>query len=89
MICFHRYLNKNDIASGQNKGGVSMEQKAEMAFKLMDRSVILTEMQQFRSNLTVLFRNNDGYITKQEMLNTTKKLSEKQVSFSPIFIDHF
>ena len=24
-------------------------------------------------------RNNDGYITKQEMLNTTKKLTQKQV----------
>ena len=25
------------------------------------------------------FRNNDGFITKQEMLNATKKLTEKQV----------
>jgi hypothetical protein len=28
----------------------------------------------------VWFRNNDGYITKQEMMQTIKKLSEKQVS---------
>ena len=36
------------------------QQKAEMAFRIMDR-------------------NNDGYITQQEMLNTTKKLTQKQV----------
>lgn len=27
----------------------------------------------------IMDRNNDGYITKQEMLNTTKKLTQKQV----------
>ena len=29
--------------------------------------------------LTLSFRNNDGFITKQEMLNTTSKLTAKQV----------
>merc|ERR1719310_1310367 len=43
------YVTKSDISGGTAKTGASMEQKAEMAFKLMDR-------------------NNDGYITKQEML---------------------
>ena len=28
----------------------------------------------------IMDRNNDGYITKQEMLNTTKKLTQRQVS---------
>ena len=28
----------------------------------------------------LFFRNNDGFITKQEMLNATKKLTEKQVA---------
>merc|ERR1711953_914088 len=27
----------------------------------------------------IMDRNNDGYITKQEMLNTTKKLTQKQI----------
>jgi len=58
-----KYITRSEIAVGHGGkvGGTSMEQKAEMAFKLMDR-------------------NNDGYITKQEMLSTTKKLTEKQVS---------
>jgi len=55
------YITKSEIAVGQGKTGTNMEQKADMAFKLMDR-------------------NNDGYVTKQEMLNTTKKLNQKQVS---------
>jgi len=55
------YITKSEIAVGQGKTGTNMEQKAEMAFKLMDR-------------------NNDGYVTKQEMLNTTKKLNQKQVA---------
>ena len=28
----------------------------------------------------VYFRNNDGYVTKSEMLNTTSKLTEEQVT---------
>merc|ERR1712179_184732 len=55
------YITKSEIAVGQGKAGTNMVQKAEMAFKLMDR-------------------NNDGFITKQEMLSTTKKLNEKQVA---------
>merc|ERR1712050_596813 len=54
------YITKSEISVGQGKAG-NMEQKAEMAFKLMDR-------------------NNDGLITKQEMLSTTKKLNERQVA---------
>merc|ERR1712106_653136 len=49
------------MGCGQGKGGNNMQQKAEMAFRLMDR-------------------NNDGYITQREMLNTTSKLTEKQVT---------
>jgi len=48
------------IESTHEKEKSHQDQKAEMAFRIMDR-------------------NNDGYITKQEMLNTTKKLTQKQI----------
>ena len=34
----------------------------------------------------IMDRNNDGYITKQEMLNTTKKLTQKQVRMVSVLI---
>jgi len=57
--------SKDEIVSmletAQEREKSSLAQKADMAFRLMDK-------------------NNDGYITKQEMLSTTKKLTEKQVT---------
>ena len=33
-----RYITRSEFVVGQGKVGTTMEQKAEMAFKLMDRS---------------------------------------------------
>ena len=88
LLCiFPRYITKSEIAVGQGKAGTNMLQKAEMAFKLMDRWGQNFFIKNFSSGFKYLlfnllnYRNNDGFITKQEMLSTTKKLNEKQVDY--------
>ena len=38
MFISFRYITRSEFVVGQGKVGTTMEQKAEMAFKLMDRS---------------------------------------------------
>ena len=52
------------------------EDKAEMAFKMMDKWV---QMCVYCVLCVVMCRNNDGYITKKEMLSSTTKLTRSQV----------
>ena len=47
-----------------------------MAFKLMDRLTKLFDDSYYTWHIS---RNNDGFVSKREMLSTTSKLTEKQV----------
>ena len=55
--------------------------KAEIVSLLESSQEKERSQQQHKAEMAfrLMDRNNDGYITKQEMLSTTKKLSQKQV----------
>ena len=55
--------------------------KAEIVSMLESSQEKEKSHQQHKAEMAfrLMDRNNDGYITKQEMLNTTKKLTQKQV----------
>ena len=56
----------------------------------IDQILLLTDLVTFYTNKDywwdAFFRNNDGFITKQEMLNATKKLTEKQVKLQTLSV---
>ena len=56
----------------------------------IDQILLLTNLVTFYTNKDywwdAFFRNNDGFITKQEMLNATKKLTEKQVKLQTLSV---
>ena len=56
----------------------------------IDQILLLTDLITFYTNKDywwdAFFRNNDGFITKQEMLNATKKLTEKQVKLQTLSV---
>merc|ERR1711953_700347 len=68
---YQKILNDNNISSS----------KAEIVSMLESSQEKEKSHQQHKAEMAfrLMDRNNDGYVTKQEMLNTTKKLTQKQI----------